>query len=205
MPASGRQTRASLFAGVKLIREDDALASEHSALPTRDADTNENAVALQSASAVTGTGRNLFIDQDRPIRPSESEAADTDRPDARTSPLPTDAHGPPALVGATGDVRDAAEPNASPAHCGHVSSLTSTVCDRRLTAGLGAGRPVSAYTARVLPARLTTAQRTRAALRALLADRPGRRGTTPAVAGIIDPIAFTLQARISPARRMRGG
>ena len=78
--SSGRQTRArSLFEGVKLIREDDALASEHSALPTRDADTSEHAVALQPASAATGAGRNLFLDQDRSIRPSESEAADTDR------------------------------------------------------------------------------------------------------------------------------
>ena len=63
---------------------------------------------------------------------------------------------------------------------------------------------MSAHTARLLPARLTRAQRTRAALRALLADRPGRRrDTAPPVTGIVDPAAFTLQARISPVRRMR--
>ena len=181
------------------------MASEHSPVPTRAAEASEHAVAAQAASsAATGGGRNLFLDREGSPQPFEPAAPDPNRAYARMSSVPTQGHGPPALIVATGDVSDTSEAKTSPTASGHIPSRPSTVRNRQLAAGLATARPVSAHTALLLPARLTRAQRTRAALRALVADRPGRGSdTAPPVTGVVDPAAFALQTHIFPVRRIR--
>ena len=172
-------------------------------MPTRTVEASEHPVAPQPAPAATGAGRNLFLDEEGSGQPSEPAAADSNGADARlSSALPRDE--PSALLVPTGEVCDTANANTRLTHSGRLSSLPSTVPNRRLAAKPAAARPVSAHTARLLPARLTVAQRTWAALRTLLADGPvGPGDTAPPVTGIVDPAAFALRARISPVRRMR--
>jgi MinD-like ATPase involved in chromosome partitioning or flagellar assembly len=85
-----------------------------------------------------------------------------------------------------------------------VTSFPSAQSVHRLAAALDDARPVSAHTARLLPSRLTTTQRTHVALRALLVGATAQSADTASTAtGIVDPAAFTRPARMSPLRRMR--
>jgi MinD-like ATPase involved in chromosome partitioning or flagellar assembly len=87
---------------------------------------------------------------------------------------------------------------------GAVPPFSSARSGHRLAAALDDARPVSAHTARLLPSRLTAAQRTYVALRAVIVGGAGRSGDIASKAtGIVDPAAFTLPARMSPLRRLR--
>ena len=138
--SSGRQTRArSLFGGVKLIREEDALASEHSAVPTR-ASGGERARRRAATRVVRG-------DQRRPqpiprpgsfhptigarsgrYRLAQTLGCHQSRRRARSArPHRRDRRCP-----------DAAEAKASLTDTDQVPTLPSTVRDRQPAAGLAA-------------------------------------------------------------------